>query len=155
MENFFSLFPRYGRFLESFSMLWKIFPHFFHAMEEYLASFPRYGSRRRGTTLWKIPKTKPPNTHSNISEFIKSDKTGGWWWWPPGGTEAPPRQAVPLKKPHSCPSVSVVKPAVLFPTQRAQRAHLQPIQSGVPPRRAGRKPPHSKYIPPLRLGALA
>ena len=34
----------------------------------------------------------------------------------------------------------VVERAVLLPSQRAQRAHLQPIQSGVPPRRAGRKP---------------
>ena len=38
----------------NFSTLWKTFSRFFHTMENFFVFFPRYGSRRRGTTLWKI-----------------------------------------------------------------------------------------------------
>jgi len=33
MENFFALFPRYGKFFGDFSTVWKIFFQVFHSME--------------------------------------------------------------------------------------------------------------------------
>ena len=36
MEDFFPIFPRYGRFYGDFSTLWKIFLGIFHAMEDFL-----------------------------------------------------------------------------------------------------------------------
>ena len=33
MENFFEVFPQYGKLFEEFSTAWKIFSDFFHAME--------------------------------------------------------------------------------------------------------------------------
>ena len=79
MENFFPqygkhwvfsvarvrIFPRYGNFLREFSTPWKTFFHsmenigclawrgcgFFHAMETFCASFPRYG--KLFSTVWK------------------------------------------------------------------------------------------------------
>jgi hypothetical protein len=43
MENYFAIFPRYGRFSSTvwkiqpcFSTLWKTFEQFFHAMEDFL-----------------------------------------------------------------------------------------------------------------------
>jgi hypothetical protein len=40
MENFFAIFPRYGKLFCDFSTLWKTFSQFFHAMENY---FPQCG----------------------------------------------------------------------------------------------------------------
>ena len=36
METFFAIFPRYGKFFEDFSTVWKTFSKFFHAMENFI-----------------------------------------------------------------------------------------------------------------------
>jgi len=63
MENFFAIFPRYGKYFSTlwkkraeFSTVWKIFLRIFHAMEKIFSIFPRYGKFfREFSTEWKSP----------------------------------------------------------------------------------------------------
>ena len=50
-------FPRYGKLFAGFSTLWKI-PHMRDHAVDPAGAGPRYGSRRRGTTLWKTPPVR-------------------------------------------------------------------------------------------------
>ena len=61
MENYFGIFPRYGKILSTvwknmpiFSTQWKNFQRFFHTMEKLLPFFPHNGkSFRDFSTQWK------------------------------------------------------------------------------------------------------
>ncbi len=55
MENFFAVFPQYGKKIRGFSTVWKNILRFFHSMEKYFAIFPRHGKYFRDfSTVWKI-----------------------------------------------------------------------------------------------------
>ena len=61
MENFYAIFPRYGKIFSTlwknrpiFSTQWKNFQRFFHTMEKLLPFFPHNGkSFRDFSTQWK------------------------------------------------------------------------------------------------------
>ncbi len=56
MENFFAVFPQYGKLFRVFSTVWKTFSRFFHSMENFFAFFPQYGKRtaRAGFSLVEL-----------------------------------------------------------------------------------------------------
>ncbi len=55
VENFFAVFPHYGKIFSDFSTLWKKFRRIFHSMEKIFGFFPRYGkNNRKISTAWKI-----------------------------------------------------------------------------------------------------
>jgi hypothetical protein len=48
MENFFEVFPRYGKLFDDFSTVWKTFLKFFHAMENLVEEAMHRGFPRTG-----------------------------------------------------------------------------------------------------------